>query len=133
MSMLPTLNLLGAGRVGKTLGRLWQAAGVLKVQDVLTTQPASAQAAVDFICAGRAATGLEDMRPADYWLIAVPDRQIAASAQALARRGLSPATVFHASGALAAAELVPLQALGWPSASAHCILDRKSTRLNSSH
>lgn len=122
MAMRPTLNLLGGGRVGKTLGRLWQAAGVLQVQDVLTTQPASAQAAVDFIGAGRAATRLEDMRPADYWLIAVPDRQIAASAQALAGCGLRPATVFHASGALAAAELAPLQALGWPVASAHCIL-----------
>lgn len=122
MSALPTLNLLGAGRVGKTLGHLWHTLGVLQVQDVLTTSPASARAAVDFIGVGRAATTLEDMRPANYWLIAVPDRQIAASAQALAAAGLPPAVVFHASGALAAAELAPLQSLGWQVASAHCIL-----------
>lgn len=122
MSMLPTLNLLGGGRVGKTLGRLWHTTGLLQLQDVLTTSPASARAAVDFIGAGRAAATLEEMRPADYWLIAVPDRQIAASAQALAGAGLPPATAFHASGALAAAELAPLQTLGWPIASAHCIL-----------
>jgi len=119
---VPTLNLLGAGRVGKTLGRLWHTQGVLQVQDVLTTSLASAQAAVDFIGAGRPAHSLERMRPADLWLIAVPDRQITASAQALAAAGLPPATAFHASGALAAAELAPLQAAGWQVASAHCIL-----------
>lgn len=122
MSVLPTLNLLGGGRVGKTLGHLWHTLGVLQVQDVLTTSPASAQAAVDFIGAGRPLANLNDMRPADVWLIAVPDRQIAASAQALAAAGLPPATAFHASGALAASELAPLQAAGWQVASAHCIL-----------
>ncbi len=122
MSVSPRLNLIGAGRVGQTLGQLWQRTGVLQVQDVLTTSPASAQAAVAFIGGGRAVATLNDMRPADYWLIAVPDRQIAASAQALAGRDLLPATVFHASGALAAAELAPLQAQGWAAASAHCIL-----------
>lgn len=119
---MPTLNLIGGGRVGKTLGRLWQTQGVLQVQDVLTTSPASAQAAVDFIGAGRPANSVQTLRPADCWLIAVPDRQIAASAQALARAGRPPSIAFHASGALAAAELAPLQAAGWQIASAHCIL-----------
>ena len=119
---LPTLNLVGAGRVGKTLGRLWQQAGVLQIQDVLTTHVASSQAAVDFIGAGRAVPSPSQMRPADLWLLAVPDRQIAASAQTLAALGLPPALAFHASGALAAAELAPLQATAWRCASAHCIL-----------
>lgn len=119
---LPTLNLVGAGRVGKTLGRLWQQAGVLQIQDVLTTSVASAQAAVDFIGAGRAVASPAQMRPASLWLLAVPDRQIAASAQSLAALRLPPALVFHASGALAATELAPLQAAGWHCASAHCIL-----------
>ncbi len=119
---MPTLNLIGGGRVGKTLGQLWHTRGVLQVQDVLTTSHASAQAAVDFIGTGRPLASLNDMRPADIWLIAVPDRQVAASAQALAAAGLPPATAFHASGALAAAELAPLQSLGWQVASTHCIL-----------
>lgn len=121
-SSLPTLNLVGAGRVGKTLGRLWQQAGVLQIQDVLTTSPASAQAAADFIGAGRAVATPAQMLPADLWLLAVPDRQIAASAEVLATLGLPPALAFHASGALAAAELAPLQAAGWRCASAHGIL-----------
>jgi predicted short-subunit dehydrogenase-like oxidoreductase (DUF2520 family) len=122
MAARPTLNLLGAGRVGQTLGHLWHSQSVLQVQDVLTTSPASAQAAADFIGAGHPVASLNDMRPADYWLIAVPDRQIAASAEALAAAGLPPATAFHASGALTAAELAPLPAQSWSVASAHCIL-----------
>lgn len=122
MSVLPILNLIGAGRVGRTLGRLWHDHGVLQLQDVLTTSAASAVAAVDFIGAGRAVASLDQMRPAEYWLIAVPDRQIAASAQALAQAGLPTATALHASGALAAGELAPLASLGWQVASAHCIL-----------
>lgn len=124
MAPLPTLNLIGCGRVGKTLGRLWQTWGVLRVQDVLTTTPTSAKAAVDFIGTGHAVAELASMRAADYWLVAVPDRQIAASATDMAQTlaSLPPATAFHASGALTAAELAPLRERGWRTASAHCIL-----------
>jgi len=153
------LNLIGSGRVGKTLGRLWHASGVLTVQDVLTTSPATAQAAVDFIGAGTACTTLQAMRPADLWMIATPDAQLARVAQQLVDHrddhlavhlaahlvdrlpapwtahgashraesghhpaGAVPPMVFHCSGALGAAVLQPLQALGWQVASAHCLL-----------
>ena len=122
MSVLPTLNLIGAGRVGRTLGRLWHTQQVLQIQDVLTTAPERAQAAVHFIGAGRAVAGLDTMRPAQAWLLAVPDRQIAACAHALAQSDHPPSLAFHASGALPAAELAPLQAAGWSIASAHVLL-----------
>lgn len=122
MAARPTLNLVGCGRVGKTLGRLWHAEQVLQVQDVLTTTLEGAQAAVRFIGAGRAVGELDAMQPADYWFIAVPDRQIAVVAGAMAQLTCRPAMAFHASGALAAADLAPLQAAGWRTASAHCIL-----------
>lgn len=124
MATRPTLNLVGAGRVGKTLGHLWHTQGVVQIQDVLTTSATSAMAAIDFIGAGRAVHAPDTLRPADYCLIAVPDRQIAAIATNLAQllAGHPPTTAFHASGALAAGELAPLQALGWSVASAHCIL-----------
>ena len=78
------LNLVGCGRVGKTLARLWHLHGPLQIQDVLTTTPASAAAAIDFIGAGRAVTSLSDMRSADLWMIATPDAQIADMARQLA-------------------------------------------------
>lgn len=88
------------------------------------------------------------MRPADIWLIATTDAQIAASAAALAAQApamvpLAPASpsnpkvlsdpasratpatssiAFHCSGALGADQLAPLAALGWHTASVHPIL-----------
>lgn len=118
------INLIGAGRVGQTLGRLLVHDGSYQVQDVLTRRADSAAEAVAFIGAGRALTQLNDLRPADLWLLAVPDGQIAMAAQALADWPLvsTPALAFHCSGALCASELAPLQAKGWQVASAHCLL-----------
>jgi predicted short-subunit dehydrogenase-like oxidoreductase (DUF2520 family) len=100
---------------------------VFAVQDVLTTSIASAQAACDFIGAGKPSSGMDRMRAADLWLIATTDARIASAATALAQQTTaleSPTgtTVFHCSGALSAAELAPLAALGWHTASAHPIL-----------
>jgi predicted short-subunit dehydrogenase-like oxidoreductase (DUF2520 family) len=134
-----TLNLVGGGRVGQTLARLWQQQGTFRVQDVLTTSRASAQTACDFIGAGTAIAALSAMRPAEVWMLAVPDAQVAQAAQALAQEfaaSAAPSSValttppvpntdvvaFHCSGALGAAQLAPLAALGWRTASAHCIL-----------
>ena len=118
------INLIGAGRVGQTLGCLLAQDGNYQLQDVLTRHAESAKAAVAFIGAGRAVAHLVDLRPADVWMLAVPDGQIAEAAQSLADAPLAktPALVFHCSGALCAAELAPLQAKGWQVASAHCLL-----------
>jgi predicted short-subunit dehydrogenase-like oxidoreductase (DUF2520 family) len=120
----PTLNLIGSGRVGQTLARLWNQQNAFAVQDVLTRSLPSAQSAVDFIGAGRAVDQLHAMRSADVWMLAVPDAHIATVARQLADqfKDLPPATAFHCSGALGAAALEPLAALGWQVASAHCIL-----------
>lgn len=128
--MATTLNLIGAGRVGQTLGRLWQEAGVFTVQDVLTNSLASAQAACQFMGGGRPVAALSELRAADVWMLAVPDAQIAAVAAQLARQvapGAPPATAFHCSGAQGAALLAALSDLGWHCASAHCILSFASS------
>lgn len=127
---MQTLNIIGAGRVGQTLGRLWHEAGVFAVQDVLTTSTVSAQAACAFMGAGHPVTGMQALRSADVWMLAVPDAQIPSVTHALGvaaaalapRDGLSPPIAFHCSGAQSSASLAPLQALGWQTASAHCIL-----------
>jgi predicted short-subunit dehydrogenase-like oxidoreductase (DUF2520 family) len=120
---LKTINLIGGGRVGQTLGRLLTQDGQVRVQDVLTRSTGSAEQALAFIGAGHAVCQMADLRPADLWLLAVPDGQIAPVATALAAcTRLPPATVFHASGALSADLLQPLQNNGWHAASAHCLL-----------
>jgi predicted short-subunit dehydrogenase-like oxidoreductase (DUF2520 family) len=121
-----TLNLIGAGRVGRTLAHLWHRCGALAIGDVHTRSLASAQAACAFVGAGRAVERTDQMQPADVWMLAVPDAQIASAAHALAQcareHGWAPAQAFHCSGALASDVLQPLQALGWQVASTHCIL-----------
>lgn len=129
---MKTLNLIGAGRVGQTLGTLWQRSGVFTLQDVLTTSATSAQAACAFMGAGTPASRVDHMRPADVWMLAVPDADIAATADRLADTLKAKAAVtspqqstplvFHCSGAQSSALLQPLAALGWQTASAHCIL-----------
>lgn len=124
---LPTLNVLGAGRVGQTLARLWHTHQTFAIQDVLTTALPSAQAACSVIGAGRAVEQTQAMRTADIWMLAVPDAQLARCAETLAAdraeaRSDRPPIVFHCSGAQGAATLAPLAALGWQVASAHCIL-----------
>lgn len=122
---MTTLNLVGAGRVGRTLATLWARHGVFEIQDVLTSSPDSAQAACAAIGSGRPVSWLADMRPADVWMVAVQDARIAAVAATLAAtRGVQTGTplVFHCSGAQNASSLQPLADLGWRTASAHCIL-----------
>lgn len=120
--------MLGCGRVGRTLGRLWHTHGVFKIQDVLTRSQTSADEAVAFIGSGRAVTRLNDMRSADVWMLAVPDGQIKSVAEELSNQAVagvfiaSNAIIFHSSGALSSAELQALSALGCQTASAHCIL-----------
>jgi predicted short-subunit dehydrogenase-like oxidoreductase (DUF2520 family) len=118
---LPTLNLVGAGRVGRTLARLWTQSGSVRLQAVLCQSEASGRSAVRAIGAGQAVTSLADMPPADLWLLAVPDSQIAAVAADLAALPLArqAAMAWHCSGFLPASTLAPLQALGWAAASVH--------------
>lgn len=124
---MKTLNIIGAGRVGRSLAHLWHARGVFEIQDVLTTSAASASEAVQFIGAGRVVPAMSDMRPADVWMLAVPDGKIANVAAELAQfMSVKDAVVFHCSGALASAVMLPLQIQACRLASAHCILSFSS-------
>ncbi|MGJ7915136.1 Rossmann-like and DUF2520 domain-containing protein [Massilia sp. LXY-6] len=118
--MAALLNIVGAGHVGRALGRLFYARGVWAVQDVLTRSHGSAQAAVDFIGAGHAVDAVQALRPAAVWMLAVSDDRIAGVARELAARDdWQGAVVFHCSGAKASSELAPLRAAGAFVASVH--------------
>jgi predicted dinucleotide-binding enzyme len=59
------LNIIGCGRIGKTLGRLWHERGCFKIQDVLNRSLTSASQAVSFIGEGRAISAYSAMQEAD--------------------------------------------------------------------
>jgi predicted short-subunit dehydrogenase-like oxidoreductase (DUF2520 family) len=118
--MTPTLNIVGAGHVGRALGRLFAARGVFAVQDVLTRSQGSAQAAVEFIGTGRPVAAIGTLRPAAVWMLAVSDDRIGEVAGQLAAGAhLQGAVVFHCSGAKASSELAPMRAAGALVASVH--------------
>ncbi len=117
-----TLDIIGAGHVGRVFGRVFAGAGCFAVQDVLTRSLASAQHAVDFIGSGTAVASHADLRRADVYLLAVGDDQIEAACAALARtKALDGAIVFHCSGALSAQQLHSASAAGAHVASVHPI------------
>ncbi|MFC6689473.1 Rossmann-like and DUF2520 domain-containing protein [Jhaorihella thermophila] len=123
-----TVNLIGAGRVGRTLLALLARAQGCRVQQVFSSRESAARAAVDFAGAGRVARSLAEMSPADLWLLTVPDTAIAGVAGDLAainpRRGaaLAAPVALHCSGFHPAEAMAPLRGLGWHLASAHPVL-----------
>src|SRR5688572_19750833 len=100
MPPMKTLNVIGAGRVARTLASLWSGTGTFAIQDVLAASIDSARAAVAFIGAGHARGSIDTMRVADVWMIATPDREIVNATDGLAKRGLlrDGDVVFHCSG-----------------------------------
>ena len=117
-----SLNIIGAGHVGRVLGRLLGGVDGIAVQDVLTRSQASAQAAVDFIGAGTPVAAFAALRRADVTMLAVSDDQIASACAALAAQGgVHGSIVFHCSGALASGVLQAASAAGAAVASAHPI------------
>ena len=118
-----TLSIIGCGKVGTALGRLWMLNQTFVLQEVLNRSLESAQRAAAFIGSGFAIDQFSALRQADIYLIATPDDQIASCCAALARSGrLSAASiVFHCSGALPSSVLQDAIIQGAAVASIHPI------------
>ncbi len=117
-----TLAIIGAGRVGRALGRRLRELG-WKIGAVVTRSEASARKAVRFIGAGKACAGLtRQVLASRVILIATPDDHIAVVAQELARIGeeeLSARVVLHTSGAMDSTVLTSVQQWGAKIGSMH--------------
>src|SRR5229473_1176462 len=113
--MQNSLAIIGAGRVGRALGRRLCELG-WKIGAVVTRSEASARRAVRFIGAGKPCAGMtRQILASRVILIATPDDQIALVAQELARIGeeeLRGKVVLHTSGAMESSALSALQAHG---------------------
>lgn len=118
---MKTLSIIGCGAVGKTLGRLFHKRQVFEIRDILNRSPGSAQAAAAFVGAGRPVSSYDELRRADFYLVAAADDGIAGCAEALAKTGgVGPDTVVcHLSGALPSSVLAPVAELGAAVASVH--------------
>jgi predicted short-subunit dehydrogenase-like oxidoreductase (DUF2520 family) len=99
-----TLSCIGGGRLGSTLCRLFAEQQTLDIAigQLLNRHLESASHAVRFIGQGEAVATMNQLKPADLWLIATPDDKIETVSRALAETMLlRPGDmVFHCSGSL---------------------------------
>jgi predicted short-subunit dehydrogenase-like oxidoreductase (DUF2520 family) len=120
--MTRTISIVGAGRVGRTLGRRLHELG-WQIGAVVTRSPATARAAVRAIGAGKPHARLtRDALGADVILLATPDAALGQVAHTLARSGGKECRgkiVLHTSGALASDVLAPLAHKGAATGSLH--------------
>jgi predicted short-subunit dehydrogenase-like oxidoreductase (DUF2520 family) len=115
------LNIIGAGRVGRTLASLWCEKHTFEVKDVLDGKPEGARAAVAFIGDGTAVSSMAEMHAADVWMVTTPDRSIVRSVEGLVASGLLRRNdiVFHCSGSLPSSALSAACEVGADVASVH--------------
>ncbi|MBJ6727592.1 Rossmann-like and DUF2520 domain-containing protein [Geomesophilobacter sediminis] len=115
------VTIIGCGKVGKTLGRLWHRNGVFAIGEILNRSPESAADAAAFIGAGTPVADFSELGPADVFLIAAADGALASCAESLGRTGLvsGGSVVCHLSGALPSSVLLPAVISGGAVASVH--------------
>jgi predicted short-subunit dehydrogenase-like oxidoreductase (DUF2520 family) len=121
---MQTIAVLGTGRVGKTLGRLFADSAIVAVTSVFNRLPSNANESVAFIGQGMPVSSLTDLATADYYMLSVADQAIAPMVAALIEQQVQfkqGSVVFHCSGALSSAVLYSLQQFGCRVASVHPI------------
>lgn len=105
-----SLNIVGAGKVGKSLGRLFQHLDVFRIAQVFNLTSESSQAALAFIGEGQAVNDIAKLKPSDIILLAVPDDAFGVTIEQLVAVGaLKPQSIlFHCSGAKSSKDLLRL-------------------------
>ena len=116
-----TLNIIGAGRLGKTLGRLLRTNTDVTIQGICNRSLESTRAAIAFIGEGEAYEDIESLPPANITLITTPDDVIQATAIKLSSSSnlMEESIACHFSGALSSEILYSLETKGCNTMSAH--------------
>lgn len=96
------INIIGAGRLGKTIGRLITERGLGTIVGVCNRSIQSGEEAVKFIGQGIVAEEIKDLPESDLTFITTPDDAIARCGA-----GVSSPTVVHCSGVMASDVLRP--------------------------
>jgi predicted short-subunit dehydrogenase-like oxidoreductase (DUF2520 family) len=116
-----TINVIGCGKVGKTLARLWTEHRVFQVQTILNRSLESGRQAASFVGGGRAIPSYAEMEKADLVMISASDEAIEPCCGQLCETGLvgQGVIVFHCSGALPSTVLEPARSRGASIAGIH--------------
>jgi predicted short-subunit dehydrogenase-like oxidoreductase (DUF2520 family) len=118
--VVPSLGIIGAGKVGSVLARLWSRAG-FRIVAVHSRTPGHATELAAQVNAPTLQTPDEVVARADLTLLTIPDDAIAGVAEGIARSADSFAGkgVVHTAGAQDATMLQPLSARGAQIGSLH--------------
>jgi predicted short-subunit dehydrogenase-like oxidoreductase (DUF2520 family) len=124
----PQVSIIGTGRLGTALAIALTSHGY-PIQSLVARRAQTARKAATFVDGNPqilAVKQLLSLRPADLFLITVPDDQIAGVAAQLS--GLEfDAIALHTSGALSSAVLAPLRKRGWHTGSIHPLISVSDT------
>jgi predicted short-subunit dehydrogenase-like oxidoreductase (DUF2520 family) len=112
------VGIIGAGKVGSTLARLWHQKG-FEIAAVFSRTPANAQRLAAQVGAEAIHERDNIFKLADLTVLAVPDDAIEVVVAAIRSRDLSGKAVIHTSGAHSAADLAPLAERGALTGSLH--------------
>ena len=119
----PHVSIIGAGRLGTALA-VALASRSYSIQSLVARRLQKARKAATLLDANPQVLGgkqLLSLRPADVFLITVPDDQIGKVAADLSQVEFQ-ATALHTSGALASDVLAPLRQRGWHTGSIHPLI-----------
>jgi predicted short-subunit dehydrogenase-like oxidoreductase (DUF2520 family) len=108
------LNVIGCGKVGRTLARLLNDAGLVTTLSMVSGSPQSARSAREFIGAGDLKNDISELPSADFWMVAVGDARLSVICRELidSSRVERESVVFHCSGAVSSSLLAPLREKG---------------------
>ena len=96
------VNIIGAGKLGKTIGRLLVKNNLAKIAGVYNRSLESSMAAIEFIGDGQYFSGMRLLPYADVTFITTPDDHICETSVEMCRSGnIKPGSIFiHCSGVL---------------------------------
>src|SRR4051812_41822566 len=116
-----SISIIGGGRVGQTLGKLWRDQGHT-IEAVVCSHIASARSATRFIGAGN--PNPQELPKSNLFLLSVPDDELQNAVDLLRRSftGLNHSVVVHTSGSLSSTILGPLRKIGASVGSMHPLL-----------
>ena len=119
--MKPLINIIGAGRLGKTIARLIKVNQVGMIQGICNTTLKSAENAAQFIGQGKPFLNIESLPPVDITIISTPDDQIKLCCEqlSLSKNLKEKSIIIHCSGSLSSETLFSVAKKGCFTASVH--------------